>query len=764
MDAALALHAAGCCPIPAKTDGSKAPAGFWREFQGRRPEPGEMSAWFDSPGAVGIGVVCGAVSGGLEMLEWEARAMHLLPDAVALMVAAGLADLWNRIIGGYVEFSPSGGIHVLYRVDGAPVPGNTKLANRPSTPEELATWKVKERAKNVVTLDRTEAMCEKREEQIKKATEDDVPQVLIETRGEGGFVVVAPSNGSTHPSGLPWKMHVGSPATIPTITAAEHTALWDVAKVFDKMPVAPPKPPPPVASGLAPTSPATVKTAAEGIPPGEAWAEATKWLDILDPYGWTHVRTDSAGTSFWLRPGKDVGVSATTGYGADTLVVFSTSTEFVARQAYTKFGAYTLLNHGGDYAAAARSLRALGYGSPQVSSVAPRLNEFNPPNVSAAVGDGAAPPIPVIIRAKILTRTQLAGLPAPEPLIEGTLDRRTLTVLAGYWGTGKTFIALDWACSIAAGRRWQGRPTVTPLGTSVLYVAAEGAYGLAQRVDSWEQGWGADAASLYVLPQPVNLFTGEGLAILCEFIVEYRPALVVVDTVARCAVGADENSAKDMGVVVRSLDAIREATGDGSVLAVHHTGKDKTTVRGSSALEASADTVYITEGDATFISLSRTKRKDGPTEDALTLKLVNISRSCVVESLNENLMRFSPVGDVAAEILRDVFGIFGASRAQLRDACMDHGMSRASAYRAMKELVSMGEATVDGSSHKAWYSPVDKPKISASQDRLTEISGPGRKVSPPPLLKGVRRDDAETNETDEQGDVEDSDLDDEDDE
>src|SRR4051812_36694346 len=47
------------------------------------------------------------------------------------------------------------------------------------------------------------------------------------------------------------------------------------------------------------------------------------------------------------------------------------------------------------------------------------------------------------------TRNQLANLPKPEPLIENTLDRRTVALLAGYHGTCKSFVALDWAASVA---------------------------------------------------------------------------------------------------------------------------------------------------------------------------------------------------------------------------------------------------------------------------------------------------------------------------
>ena len=61
--------------------------------------------------------------------------------------------------------------------------------------------------------------------------------------------------------------------------------------------------------------------------------------------------------------------------------------------------------------------------------------------------------------ARLLSASALANLPAPEPLIDGVLDQGTVALLYGKWGTLKTFIALDWAASVATGRPWQGRAT-----------------------------------------------------------------------------------------------------------------------------------------------------------------------------------------------------------------------------------------------------------------------------------------------------------------
>jgi hypothetical protein len=239
---------------------------------------------------------------------------------------------------------------------------------------------------------------------------------------------------------------------------------------------------------------------------------------------------------------------------------------------------------------------------------------------------------------RLLTRSELDSLPEPEPLIENTLDRRTVALLAGYWGTLKSFLALDWALSIANGHPWQGRTTVTG---PVIYVAAEGAYGIHKRIEAWEYSWGRGRKTtdemFRVYPAPINMLHPGEVRELCAMV--DGMALVAIDTVNRCAVGGDENSARDMGMFVDALYRLRAATGDGCALALHHTGKDKTTIRGSSALEAGVDTIYQTEGDHTGVTLKRTKRKDGPPDDAHQLRLETILDSGVVSQNRVGLSR-----------------------------------------------------------------------------------------------------------------------------
>ena len=360
LEAALAWHQAGASVVRAAIDGTKRPDGAWKQYQTKRPTEAIVRQWFED-GHPGMGIILGSVSGGLEMLEFEGRAVaekrHEEFDEIA--EASGLGELWQRIKDGYCELTPSGGYHLIYRVTDGDVLPNTKLARRPSTEQEL------------------------------EATPGARVQVLVETRGEGGFVVTAPSHGPVHPSGQPWQLLVGGPKSIADITADERDALFNIARMLDQMPAAPEVP------EQTRTEPASDTIDFNGVKPGEDYEQRTDWVDILTPRGW-RLLGQHGSTRYWQRPGKtDPGPSATTGHAddRDRLYVFTTSTEFEAERPYTKFGAYALLEHGGDHSAAAKELRRKGYGSaPTTPTGRPQLrivNGFTQPMVGMPPIDGA---------------------------------------------------------------------------------------------------------------------------------------------------------------------------------------------------------------------------------------------------------------------------------------------------------------------------------------------------------------------------------------
>ncbi|WP_018254003.1 phage/plasmid primase, P4 family [Salinispora mooreana] len=343
QDAALAWHDAGACVLPAKTDGSKAPAvGSWVQYQTSRPTRNQIESWF-AGSHPGLGLICGAASGNLEMLELEGRAVAdgALTELTKLVTDAGMADLWLRVTAnGYAERTPSGGLHILYRLSGGPVPGNTKLASRPARDDELTN---NERAV------------------LERNPHHTIVRGLAETRGEGGFVVVAPSAGTTHPTGRPWEITYGHYGAVPTISRDEREQLHRAFRCLDQTPT--PESPPPARPTLQ-----LVRDAA-ALSPGDDFERKTDWADnqLLGGAGWQVVAGQHGGYRTWRRPGKDTpGISATTGKDPDRdrLYVFSSSTEFDTETPYTKFGAYAVLHHGGDHTAAARHLTRTGHGTP----------------------------------------------------------------------------------------------------------------------------------------------------------------------------------------------------------------------------------------------------------------------------------------------------------------------------------------------------------------------------------------------------------------
>ncbi|MEV4287396.1 bifunctional DNA primase/polymerase [Nonomuraea bangladeshensis] len=383
--AAREAHHHGLCVIPAAANGTKQPwpdGPTWKHFQNQPPTAEQLARWFANGRYDGLGVVCGQVSGGLEMLEFEGRAVaEGFVEAMTILAdASGLGDLWRAVTSGYQETTPSGGIHLLYRVAGRPVPKNTKLARRPRTPDELAAWKREQQLQ--VDAEPDDAQRARRQAKLNQIVSgEQVPQVLIETRGEGGFVVIAPSAGRTHPSGKAWTLTTGGPATIPTLTADDHQALHHLAAALDLMPASTPEPTPPPAQPRQAGGPT-----ADGLRPGDDFNQRATWEDILQPEGWTQVARHG-GVTYWRRPGKNRGISATTGRNdGDNLFVFSTSTVFEAETPYSKFAAYTLLNHGSlhddAFRAAGKALRAAGYGSQPTSQQrdrVPPLPEWGPP-------------------------------------------------------------------------------------------------------------------------------------------------------------------------------------------------------------------------------------------------------------------------------------------------------------------------------------------------------------------------------------------------
>jgi hypothetical protein len=315
LEQAMAYIAAGFSIIPIKRDGSKRPAIEWKEYQSRVADERELTTWFANDG-LGIAVVGGDISRRTEIIDVDA------PDVVDRFTAA-LREAVPKLADAPHVRTPSGGLHVLYRCT-AQVPGNTKLAQRLVSDPSRRTGNRKD--------------------------------VVIETRGEGGYVIAPGSPEDCHPAKQPYTLISGSYDAIPVLTDDELVTVHRVARSFDQLPSAP---------GDS-TRTAATNGAAVGGRPGDEYGASVPWEEILTPHGWTRAFTDRGGVSHWRRPGKhDPGTSATTNYsGSDLLYVFSSNADpFEDGHSYTKFAAYALLEHGGNFGEAASALAARGFGA-----------------------------------------------------------------------------------------------------------------------------------------------------------------------------------------------------------------------------------------------------------------------------------------------------------------------------------------------------------------------------------------------------------------
>lgn len=303
------------------------------------------------------------------------------------------------------------------------------------------------------------------------------------------------------------------------------------------------------------------------------------------------------------------------------------------------------------------------------------------------------------LRAALVDTKGLDDIPAPEPLLDGILFRDSLAWLHGKPGHGKSFVALDWAGCIATRLPWQVHEVAT--GGPVVYLAAEGVSGLRQRVRAWEQANHQDMTGVTFLPVAVQLLSLLDRDALLALLAELQPALVVIDTQARVTVGAEENSAKDMGELVDAVDAIRRATG-ACVLLIHHESRAGENMRGSTALEGAATTIARVTKDGPHVRIDCTKQKDAEPFDPLLLRLSPCGESAVLQSQNgvgltEELTKSE---QIILQAMRDSFGTTGAAGGTLRDLV---ALPKTSYYRAMNLLVRRGDLHNTGTDKRPFY-------------------------------------------------------------
>ena len=412
-DAARAYTAAGLCALPAKR-AEKRPAIAWKQYQSRLPTQVEIDAWF-SNGPDAICILTGKVSGNLEMIDFDNGGE--LFDAWSSRIPA---DLLSRLI---IEETQSGGWHVIYRCQ-TEICGNLKLAQR----------------KN-----------------------GDKVFTLIETRGQGGLFLCAPTSG--------YELMQGDLTAPPLLTEDQRDALLQAAWELNEYapPVADgPKATPnsghsaPLSAHSSNISPLLAHqannppiSADNADRPGDDFNNRGDVRDVLEQHDWTC--TKGGENEYWQRPGKTSGTSAT--LKERVFYVFSSNAApFEPNGAYSPFAVYAMLEHGGDFSAATRALSAQGFGQSASSPTAVDISGI----VSPVLGSQAILPANQADGSDKGPPThQLNGLiegfaGLNQPVIHGLLrEGETMNIIASP-KTGKSWFVSTLAISIASGIDWLG--------------------------------------------------------------------------------------------------------------------------------------------------------------------------------------------------------------------------------------------------------------------------------------------------------------------
>ncbi|GAA2546428.1 AAA family ATPase [Pseudonocardia hydrocarbonoxydans] len=229
---------------------------------------------------------------------------------------------------------------------------------------------------------------------------------------------------------------------------------------------------------------------------------------------------------------------------------------------------------------------------------------------------------------RLIDSNDVENVPAPRWRMAGLIPCTAIGFLGGAYGTYKSFVAVSWACSVAAGRAWLDRPEfAVTQAVNVLYIAAEGWDGIAHRVAAWRRLNGAlEPGALTIHNEPLHLNSGADVDELIDLVRELNAGLVVIDTMHRSIPGAEENSATEVGVAIEAAARLRDELG-ASVLLLDHTGHDGRRLRGSSAKGSDADFVLMIDlaGDARSSTSQRTLRvekfKNAPVEGRWPLRL-----------------------------------------------------------------------------------------------------------------------------------------------
>jgi predicted transcriptional regulator len=281
---------------------------------------------------------------------------------------------------------------------------------------------------------------------------------------------------------------------------------------------------------------------------------------------------------------------------------------------------------------------------------------------------------------RLIAADKLGDLPPTAILGTTRFVARGLNVVFGASGSYKSFYVLGKALQVA-----QSIP--------VVYVAAEGSYGLNARVAAWCQHHRLPPGNLHFLCNEINLRDEAAVKTLAQATASIKPRFIVIDTLARCMLGGDENSAKDVGMAIHGCFLLQQ-TFSASICLVHHNNRADRGERGSGALRGAADTmIEVVAGGDGLIRISCSKTKDTEpweTEDLVFKPVADSGVLVSAASLETIAINLTPIEKQIMEFL--ALSVFDTAGAQIEQVVKALNISERHVYRLLSGLKNKGLA------------------------------------------------------------------------
>lgn len=578
LEAAMGYLAAGLSVLPAIKAEKRPSVGAWKTWAERLPSEYEVRAWFGNH-PDGVCIVTGRVSGALECMDFDNHGE--LFDSWKNRVDPAL---FSRLV---VEQTPSGGFHILYRCANS-ISGNHKLA-RGERDAKLAT--------------------------------------LIETRGEGGLFLCAPTAG--------YNVLQGEFAHIPTLTEMEREQLLAAARELNEVQ----EPPKCAACGLSGNGSGNRPPAADrahvgatsdgcgdfAVRPGDDYCQRGDIRPVLEGHGWQLLGAKQDGNELWRRPGKTTGGHSATFDGHVFYVFSSNATPFESERGYSRFQVYATLACGGDYTRAAHELLNKGYGQTMPEQPVEFGSELGKEASTRQQTGATARTPPFLPLGELVER-----FPKMKPvLIHGFLRRgETMNIIAPP-KTGKSWLVTDLALSVATGTPWFGFPCEKG---KVLIIDNElHPETSANRIPKVVAARGIELKKvqdeIYVDNQRGRLGNIEDLANQIEALKPYGFKLIIIDAFYRAMPkGTDENDNGTVAGIYNLIDKYAAAL-DCAFVLIHHTSKGNQSLKAVTDVGAGAGSQ--SRASDTHVILRRHKEQGAVVMESVVRSFPSVAPVCL---------------------------------------------------------------------------------------------------------------------------------------